>query len=89
MKFRDFIKKEFIGLWVEIVDAKNKDLIGLRGEIIDETKNTFKIKTEKGIKTVIKEQAVFLFYYRGYVFKIDGKLLVGRPWDRLKREVRK
>ena len=36
---------EFIGEKIKIISASNKSLIGMEGKIIDETKNTFKVKT--------------------------------------------
>lgn len=84
---KNFIKEEFIGLYVEVIDSKNKDYIGIFGKIVDETKNTFKIDTEDGIKTVIKEFCTFLFYKEGYVIKLNGKLIKKRPWERIKEKV--
>jgi len=45
------LKQIYIGEITTITESKNKSLIGLTGKIIDETKNTFKIQTIKGIKT--------------------------------------
>ncbi len=82
-------KHELIGLEVEIIDAKIENYKGIHGIVIDETKNTLKIKTEKGVKTVIKEFCTFLFYINGFIVKIDGKLLKGRPWERIKKRIKK
>ena len=71
---KDFIKEEFIGLRIQVYKSKIKSLEGLYGEIIDETKNTFVIKTENGIKIVPKESSKFLFFYNDYIIFIDGKL---------------
>lgn len=90
MKFRkikDFLKYEFIGLFVEVIKSRNKNMVGIHGEIIDETKNTFAIRTPTGIKIIPKEYNTFLFYYNGYWILVDGKHLVGRPWERLKRKI--
>ena len=45
-----------IGSYVEITNSKNKNLIGIKGKIIDETKNTIKIETKNKIITIIKNQ---------------------------------
>ena len=50
------IKNLMIGSSIEIIESKNKSLIGLKGKVIDETKNILTINTEKGIKKVIKSQ---------------------------------
>jgi len=56
-------KKEIIGILIgkviEITSSNNKNLVGLKGEVIDETKNTIKIETENKIKTLIKKQIEF------------------------------
>ena len=40
-------QQEFIGKQIEIIESDNKEQKNIKGKIIDETKNTFKIKTEK------------------------------------------
>ena len=47
-------KGEPIGSLVEIVSSKNETLIGIKGKIIDETKNTLIIKQGKKIKKIMK-----------------------------------
>jgi len=51
------IKNLKIGSNIEIKESKNKSLIGLKGKVIDETKNMFTIETQKGIKKIMKSQA--------------------------------
>jgi len=51
------IRYGLIGLSVEIESSKNKTLIGLKGKVIDESKNTFTIQTKQNeTKRVIKKQ---------------------------------
>ena len=54
------IKKDIIGSLIgkdiEIISSKNKSLFGLKGRVIDETKNTIRIETRNKIKTIIKTQ---------------------------------
>jgi len=88
MKRRNILKYELIGIEAEVVDARNKANIGIKGMVIDETKNTLVIETEKGKKRVIKQNAVFEFRFGKQRVRIDGRLLVGRPEERLKREIK-
>ena len=76
---------EFICSEVEIIKAKNASLIGLKGKIIDETKNTFVIECRLGVKTVLKEQVTMRVCKDKKYFDIEGKSLVGRPEERLKK----
>jgi len=88
-EIKDFIKYEFIGAKVEVINSKNKHIIGLYGTIIDETKNTFKIETENGIKVVPKRGNTFIFYFKDYWILVDGSIITERPWERIKKKVRK
>jgi len=47
------IRNLIIGSNIKIIDSKNKTLIGLKGKIIDQTKNTIKLETKKGMKKII------------------------------------
>jgi ribonuclease P protein subunit POP4 len=84
------IRGEFVGIEGKIVKSPHTGYVGLYGEVIDETKNTFTIMTEGKKKSIIKDQAVFNFKYSdGTIVEIDGKLLAGRPEDRLKKTVKR
>ncbi len=79
--FKDLLKSEFIGFEIEVADAKNPSLIGLKGKVIDETKNTLIIKAKKTVKMLLKKQITF---------KINGKLINGekislRSEERIKK----
>ena len=47
------IRNLIIGSNVEIKESKNKTLVGLKGKIIDQTKNTITLKTKNGTKKII------------------------------------
>lgn len=90
LKVRDnFLHDIFIGLYVEVIESKNKTYKGIYGKIIDETKNTFLIDEGNNIKMVPKDICKFLFYYNGYYIVVDGKLINKRIWDRMKIRIRK
>lgn len=86
----DIIRYEFIGTEAKISKSKHRGYVGVSGKIIDETRNTFTILHEGKKKIVPKDSAVFRFNFSdGTVVEIDGKILVGRPEDRLKKRVRR
>ncbi len=85
MDIKDVIKNEFIGEKLKVLESENKDLVGVKGKVIDETKNMFAL--ENGSK-VVKDQCVFEMTLDDEKYKIDGKLLVGRPEDRLKKNLK-
>ncbi|MEM1550320.1 MAG: ribonuclease P protein subunit [Candidatus Bathyarchaeia archaeon] len=88
---RYILQDEFIGLKVKIVKCTNPSCIGLSGVIIDETKNTFKILCkDNSEKMLIKENCIFHFTLPDRtVVEIDGKVLVGRPEDRIKKVIKR
>jgi len=74
------IRKEMIGKHIEIIDAKNKNLLKLKGKITWETKNTFTLKQNNKLKKVIKSQIIFKINKK----KINGEKIQKKPEDRLK-----
>ena len=86
----DVIRGEFIGAEGKITESRHADYLGIGGEVINETRNTFTILHGGKAKSVIKDSAIFRFkFFDGTIVEIDGKLLVGRPEDRLKRSVKR
>ncbi len=76
-------KSEFIGKNIEITHSKNKANSGLKGKIIDETKNTVKIRTKKGeTKMLIKNNITFRI--KGNESEIKGEEIQHAPEDRIK-----
>ncbi len=85
---------EFIGSQVEVVYSPDASLTGMRGIIVDETLNTFKVKI-----SINKHDEVRIIPKKGNTFKIimygnnndksvtvivNGSKLVHRAHDRLK-----
>ncbi|MGQ9530389.1 MAG: ribonuclease P protein component 1 [Candidatus Bathycorpusculaceae bacterium] len=86
----DIIRGEFIGTEAKVSKSTHKGYVGLSGKVIDETRNTFTIMHEGKKKKIIKNSAIFHFKFSdGTVVEIDGKLLLGRPEDRLKRRIKR
>jgi len=60
-----------------------------QGEIVDETKNTLQIKTAKDKKIVPKNAVLLeLKIPKNCQVRVDGKLLVSRSEDRIKKKYR-
>jgi ribonuclease P protein subunit POP4 len=86
----DIINSEFIGTNGRIAGSRHSGYVGISGEVIDESKNTFTILQEGKTKNIIKDAAIFRFRLSdGTVVEIDGKLLVGRPETRLKKNMKR
>lgn len=81
----NMLRHELVGLQIKITNSKNKTLMGLQGKIVNETKNTLTLMAGESLKKVLKAQVMFEVNLGKDVFEVDGKKIVGRPEDRLKR----
>lgn len=84
----NILRHELIGLRVRVVSTTHP---GYRcsGEIIEETRNTLKIKSKSGMKTLPKNCITLeLKLPNKEVVRIDGNLLVSRPEERIKKKYR-
>ncbi|MFH1649380.1 MAG: ribonuclease P protein subunit [Candidatus Woesearchaeota archaeon] len=75
------LKRPFIGLQIEVIDSPTQKLAGSKGIVIDETKETFIVRTEEG---------EIHFPKKGGVFRIGTSTVMGddirhRPEERIKR----
>ncbi len=84
------MRHELIGLRAMVARSSNPFLAGTRGRIIDETRNTVKLSTRKGVKVIPKEVVVFrLNLPDGSILEVEGARLVGRPENRMKARPRR
>lgn len=82
-------RHELIGLKVKVSRAANRQLTGLSGTVVDETRNTLKL-SDGAKKTIIpKEIATFDFHLPTQeIVRVEGKMLVGRAEDRIKMRMK-
>jgi ribonuclease P protein subunit POP4 len=86
----DIIRSEFVGTEAKVAKSAHPNYVGISGKIIDETRNTLTILQEGKRKIIAKHSAIFHFKFPdGTIVEINGKLLVGRPEDRLKKHIRR
>lgn len=86
----DIIRTEFIGLDAKIAKSTNPSIVRMKGRILNETRNTFVLLHDGKERTIVKDTAIFHFILHDEtVVEIDGKLLVGRPEDRVKKRIRR
>ncbi|MBR9689480.1 MAG: ribonuclease P protein component 1 [Candidatus Altiarchaeota archaeon] len=79
------LEDELIGLSVTVSKSTDKSKRGVFGRVVNETKNTLTIDTKDGEKKIPKAECSFEFLYQGEPVKVEGKLLVSRPEDRIKK----
>jgi ribonuclease P protein subunit POP4 len=85
---KNLVRHELIGLKVKIKNSTDPTLKGKSGRVVDETYNMLKIETRKKEISVPKKNCIFVFKLPSKIkVEVDGKLLVGRPEDRIKKKL--
>lgn len=80
---RKFFPHELIGEEIEVVEATNSNLQGIKGKIIDETKSTIKVLKQDNREVILLKNTI-TFKILGTGEIILGKEIMKRPEDRLK-----
>ena len=87
---KNIFHHELIGLPVKVVKSTHKGFVGIEGKVVDETKNTLTIEKDETEKIIPKGVATFHFNLPdGRMVEIEGKIIIARPEDRIKRKFRK
>lgn len=79
------IRQELVGRDVKVVEADNESLLGIAGTVVDETKQTLRVRTDRGEKTLLKEQVTI--EVDGH--RIRGNLLTQRPEKRTRLRMKR
>jgi ribonuclease P protein subunit POP4 len=84
----NLVRHELIGLKLRVAESSDPTQKGLMGKVVDESYNTIKIETAKGEEKIIpKDNTIFIFVLpNGMKVKVDGKVLISRPEDRIKKK---
>lgn len=86
----DIIRHEFVGTEAKITRSTHHGNVGLRGKVTDETRNTFTIVSDGKRNVVPKDSNIFQFKFADdTIVEIEGKMLLGKPEDRLKKNIRR
>jgi ribonuclease P protein subunit POP4 len=86
----NLVRHELIGLRAKIIKSKNPSDQGMEGKIIDESFKTISLEVNGKEKKVYKENVILIIEQPdGKKVQVDGKLLLARPWERIKRKLPK
>ena len=86
----NLVRHELIGLYAKIVSSTNPSNIGVKGKVVNETYKTLVIEHHGKEKRVFKKNVVIVFALPDKKkVEVEGKLLVARPWDRIKKKLPK
>jgi ribonuclease P protein subunit POP4 len=86
---RNILRHELIGLEARVIRDSNPSNVFISGKVIDETRNTLVIRHGEKAKRIAKKDAVFLLRLPGRDVEVEGRALVGRPEDRVKRKLKR
>jgi len=79
------IRGGWIGKEAEVVSASNPSIIGLKGIVVDETKNLLVLDTPSGEKKVMKHLSRFRIKYDDDIVEVSGDDLLVSPEERVKK----
>lgn len=85
MRSKDFRRRLFIGLDVVVSASTCPSQVGLRGRVVDETKNTMTILQDGVERVVAKAGCEFRFEEDGQTQVVSGNDIRFRPEDRIKK----
>ena len=80
---QNILLHELVGLDAEVIKSTNKDVIGIQGTIIDETKSMLILDTKKGIKKIQKDHNEWKFSLNFNDIIVQGNKIAKRSHDRL------
>jgi ribonuclease P protein subunit POP4 len=83
-------RHELIGLSVIVAESTNKGLVGISGRIVDETRNTLLVETERGIKRIPKSNTSLTFTLPdGRRARVSGSILISQPENRINKKMQR
>jgi len=85
---QNIIRHELVGLPTHIVESKDPGHVCRKGIILSESKEMIQIDTDTGTIIVPKGICVFdMTLPDSSIIRVEGKLLRGRPEDRMKKRL--
>ncbi len=85
-----FVQGEIIGFDAKVVKSTNPSSMGIKGRVIDETRNTLTLRHASVDKVITKNTVILhLSTADGTIVEVDGSIMSGRPEDRLKKHLKR
>lgn len=86
IKKGNLLQHELVGLRAEVVECTDPTKRGKRGVIMNETRNTLTLKEGGRLKIIPKKEVTLsIALPEGEDVKVEGRKLVARPEDRVKK----
>jgi len=81
----DLLYKSLIGNTIEITESKNKNQIGKKGTIVNETANFLILSDLTSTSKILKKNITFKMAVKGKALYMDGRLLYSTLTQRIKK----
>ena len=85
---KNIVLHELIGLEAEITFCRDSSQVGIKGIVVNETKNLLYLKHGSKIKRVVKKISKFRFRHNSDLFDVDGKEINFRPHERTEKALK-
>ena len=83
-------RHELNGLSVKVVGSTERGLVGISGMIVDETRNTLLVDTERGTKRIPKSNTSLTFTLPdGQRVRVSGSILISQPENRINKKMQR
>ena len=83
-------RHELNGLSVLVVGSTERGLVGISGMIVDETRNTLLVDTERGTKRIPKSNTSLTFTLPdGQRVRVSGSILISQPENRINKKMQR
>jgi ribonuclease P protein subunit POP4 len=82
---KNIVLHELIGLDAEVINCSDNSQIGIKGRVIDETKNLLLVKSGDMTRKIVKKNCVFRFRHDGQSFVVNGEEIDFRPHERIEK----
>lgn len=89
-KPENLARHELIGLSVSVDGSTDSGLVGISGRIVDETRNTLLVETERGTKRIPKSNTSLTFTMPdGQRARVSGSILISQPENRINKKMQR
>lgn len=85
---RNIVLHELIGLDAEVIGSRDNSQIGIKGRVIDESKNFLYLRHGSKIKRVVKNISTFRFTRGGDSFVVNGEEISFRSYERTEKALK-
>ncbi|MGH2638391.1 MAG: ribonuclease P protein component 1 [Rhabdochlamydiaceae bacterium] len=85
---KNIVLHELIGLQAEVINSSDRSQIGIKGRIIDETKNLLYLSDNTHTRRIVKKSSTFRFSDGKNRFVVEGEEINFRPYERTEKALK-